>query len=251
MACWPVLVWSSLARPSRERQGYSSRVTAVDERLSSQDLWRIGLFPLPNVVLFPGQLLSLHVFEPRYRRLVADAIENDLMLAIPRLRPGHDAEYYGAPPVFETCGVGKIAEHRRLPDGRYNIVVQGVRRVRLVEELRSQPYRMARAEPMPDLDAGSAVVAEAMRTELSKVVRRMLPHLSGPARNLEQRLRAAADMGGAADLVAGALVEDPDERQGLLEERDPVSRTSWLIAHLHGVASRLAQSASGIAEPLN
>jgi len=225
-------------------------VTAPNDPLGGTDLWRIGLFPLPNVVLFPAQLLTLHVFEPRYRRLVSDAIENDLMLAVPRLRPGHDAEYYGAPPVFETCGVGKISEHRRLPDGRYNIVVQGSSRVRIVEELRSQPYRMARAEPVLDLEPPT-LMAEAMRSELSKLIRRMLPHLSGPAKNLEARLRSAGDAGSAADIVAGTLVEDPDARQALLEELDPCGRMGWLIAHLHGLVSRLSRTASGSPERMN
>jgi Lon protease-like protein len=220
-------------------------VSVANARVEGSDLWRIGLFPLPNVVLFPAMLLTLHVFEPRYRRLVADAIENDLMLAVPRLRPGHDAEYYGAPPVFETCGVGRIAEHTRLPDGRYNIVVRGLSRVRLVEELRSQPYRMARAEPVLDREPETALMADAMRSELSKLVRRLLPHLSGPAKNLEARLRGAETPGAAADIVAGTLVEDPDARQTLLEELDPCGRMSWLIAHLHGLASRLSRNASG------
>src|SRR5688572_11444970 len=127
-------------------------MTVSNTGITSRDLTRVGLFPLPNVVLFPAQSLSLHVFEARYRRLIADAIVNDLVLAIPRLQPGHDAEYYGAPPVFQVCGVGRVSEYVRLPDGRYNIVVQGLGRVRLVEELRSQAYRMARAEPLPDIE---------------------------------------------------------------------------------------------------
>lgn len=246
-----LLVWitgqqaGSSLEAKRGSEEYARRVTSTTERLESRDLLRIGLFPLPNVVLFPAQHLSLHVFEPRYRRLVADAIENDLTLAVPRLRPGHDAEYYGAPPVFEICGVGKIIEHRRLPDGRYNVVVKGLGRVRLVEELRSQPYRMARAEPIHDVQSSTPIVLEAMRGELAKLVHRIMPHLAGPARELEARLRAAEDAGGASDIVAGTIVENPDERQALLEERDPCGRMSWLIAHLHGLAARLSESGSG------
>lgn len=204
--------------------------------LAKLDLSRVGLFPLPNVVLFPSQLLALHVFEPRYRRLIRDVIALHLPLAVPRLEPGFDAAYYGAPPVHEICGVGEIREYTELPDGCYNIVVRGLGRVRLVEELRSHPYRVARAE-IPLQAPADARVSEALRAELVKQVRRVAPHLPSPAQNLEARL--STDIGACADIVAGVLIEEPDQRQQLLEELDPCRRASWLIAHLHGQARDL------------
>jgi uncharacterized protein len=194
------------------------------------------LFPLPNVVLFPAQLLTLHVFEPRYRRLIRDVIARQLTLALPRLKPGFDAAYFGAPPVFELCGVGEISEYSELPDGCFNIVVRGLGRVRLLEELRSQPYRVARAELPVELPADPAM-AKALRNELAKQVRRVARHLPGPTQQLEAI--SSADLGASADLVAGALIEDPDLRQQLLEELDPCRRSSWLIAHLHARALEL------------
>lgn len=209
----------------------------VHTGLDQLDLSRVGLFPLPNVVLFPSQLLALHVFEPRYRRLIRDVINQGLPLAIPRLKPGFDASYYGAPPVFELSGVGELREYAELPDGCYNIVVHGLGRVRLLEELRSQPYRVARMEAAlaPSVDA---LVADTLRTELIKQLRRLAAHLPAPAQGLETRL--SQDLGTSADIVAGALIEDPDLRQQLLEELDPRRRCSWLIAHLHGQAHDLA-----------
>lgn len=215
-------------------------MNVTQARLGQHDLSRIGLFPLPNVVLFPAQSLSLHVFEPRYRRLVSDVIEHRSLLAIPRLEPGFDAEYYGAPPVFQICGVGEISEFTSLPDGRFNIVVQGVARVRLLEELRSEPYRVARAETAFDIEPPGKVVADSLRTELLRLLRRAAPHLLGPARELESRVRAATNAAESADIVAGTLVEDPDERQALLEELDPCRRLTWLLAHVHGLGVRLA-----------
>jgi uncharacterized protein len=214
-------------------------VTDGKPRLEPHDSTRVGLFPLPNVVLFPAQLLSLHVFEPRYRKLVSDVIEHGSKLAVPRLRPGHDAEYYGAPPVFETCGVGHVTEYARLPDGRFNIVVLGLGRVRILEELRSEPYRVARVRAVSDHAQTTPMVAETLRTELLKLVRRTAPHLSGPAKELETRLRSATDAGECADILAGMLIDDPDERQSLLEELDPTRRLSSLIAHVHRLSSKL------------
>jgi len=212
---------------------YIRGVDSSHVSLANLDLSRVGLFPLPNVVLFPGQLLALHVFEPRYRRLIRDVISQQLPLAVPRLEPGFYSAYYGAPPVHEICGVGEIREYTELPDGCYNIVVRGLGRVRLVEELRSHPYRMARAE-IPSQAPADARVSEALRAELVKQLRRVAPVLPSPAQHLEARL--SADIGACADIVAGTLIDEPDQRQQLLEELDPCRRASWLIAHLHGQA---------------
>jgi Lon protease-like protein len=211
-------------------------VDGANAGLGNLDLSRVGLFPLPNVVLFPAQLLALHVFEPRYRRLIRDVIARQLTLALPRLKPGFDASYYGAPPVFELCGVGEISEYSELPDGCFNIVVRGLGRVRLLEELRSQPYRVARAEVPLELPA-EAGVAKVLRSELAKQVRRVARHLPGPAQQLSAL--SDTDLGASADIVAGALIEDPHLRQQLLEELDPCRRSSWLIAHLHARALEL------------
>ena len=219
--------------------------------LAPQDISKVGLFPLPNVVLFPAQLLSLHVFEPRYRKLVSDVIEQGSKLAVPRLEPGYDSDYYGAPPVFEVCGVGQITEYARLPDGRFNIVVLGLGRVRILEELRSEPYRVARVCALHDRRSRAPMVAETLRTELLKLVRRTAPHLSGPAKDLEARLRNATDAGECADILAGTLMEDPDERQALLEELDPTQRLTTLIAHVHQLGTKLPGMEAAAPQRLN
>jgi hypothetical protein len=216
---------------------YIRGVNSSHVSLAQLDLSRVGLFPLPNVVLFPAQLLALHVFEPRYRRLIRDVITQQLPLAVPRLEPGFAAAYHGSPPVHEICGVGEIREYTELPDGCYNVVLRGLGRVRLVEELRSHPYRVARAE-IPLQRPADAAVSEALRAELVKQLRRLAPHLPSPVQNLEARL--STDIGACADIVAGALIEEPDQRQQLLEELDPCRRASWLIAHLHGQARDLS-----------
>jgi Lon protease-like protein len=226
-------------------------VTDPNLGLEPHEISKVGLFPLPNVVLFPAQLLSLHVFEPRYRKLVSDVIEQEARLAVPRLEPGYDSDYYGAPPVFEVCGVGRVTEYARLPDGRFNIVVLGLGRVRILEELRSEPYRVARVQALKDRRPQARTVAETLRAELLKLVRRTAPHLSGPAKDLETRLRNASDAGECADILAGTLIEDPDERQSLLEELDPTQRLTTLIAHVHQLASRLPGMEAATPQRLN
>src|SRR5262245_9298132 len=137
--------------------------------------------------------------------------------------------------------MGEIREYSVLPDGCFNIVVRGLGRVRLLEELRSQPYRVARVE-VPAQVAADAVTGEALRTELIRQVRRVAPHLPGAAQTLESRLDT--DIASCADIVAGALVEDADLRQQLLEELDPCRRASSLIAQLHAQALELTGAPS-------
>ncbi|HEV8395427.1 MAG TPA: LON peptidase substrate-binding domain-containing protein, partial [Vicinamibacterales bacterium] len=94
----------------------------------------IPIFPLPNVVLFPNVFLPLHIFEPRYREMVADALASDRMIGMVLLRPGWERDYEGRPPVYPIGCSGVMTHAERLPDGRYNIVLRGVERFRLLEE---------------------------------------------------------------------------------------------------------------------
>src|SRR3954465_3453326 len=91
----------------------------------------LPLFPLPNVVLFPNVFLPLHIFEPRYREMVADALASDRMIGMVLLRPGWDRDYEGRPPLYAVGCSGVLTHNERLPDGRYNIVLRGIERFRI------------------------------------------------------------------------------------------------------------------------
>jgi uncharacterized protein len=133
----------------------------------------IPLFPLPDVVLFPRMPLPLHVFEPRYRKMVADALAGHRTIGMTLLRPGWEADYYGRPPVYHVGCAGLVDESQQLEGGRYNIVLKGIARFRLVEERGGEPYRLASVEYHGDI-MGDPVVLEACR-------RRLLAALSGLA----------------------------------------------------------------------
>ena len=103
-------------------------------------LGRLKVFPLPKAVLLPGSGLPLHVFEPRYRALVEEALESDRVMAVARLAPGWESAYEGRPRLMPVAGAGVIEEHEKLPDGRFNILVRGVARVRIRgEHARASP----------------------------------------------------------------------------------------------------------------
>jgi len=90
---------------------------------------RIPLFPLPDVVLFPHVSLPLHIFEPRYRKMVADALAGERTIGMILLRPGWEADYYGRPPVFESGCAGRIETCQELEGGKYNIVLRALSRL--------------------------------------------------------------------------------------------------------------------------
>src|ERR1700750_3017794 len=103
---------------------------------------RIPLFPLPDVVLLPGTLLPLHVFEPRYRSMVSDALAGERTIGMTMLAPGADAGE-AAPPVHRVATAGEIVESEALPDGRFNILLEGRFRFRVIDEAPPRPYRVA------------------------------------------------------------------------------------------------------------
>src|ERR687888_1571851 len=111
----------------------------------------IPIFPLPNAVLFPNVYLPLHIFEARYRAMVADALKGDRIIGMVLLQPGYEADYEGRPPVYPTGCAGLVTHSEPLPDGRYNIVLRGIEKFRITAEDHSKPYRLANIDPLPEL----------------------------------------------------------------------------------------------------
>ncbi len=103
---------------------------------------RLPIFPLTGAVLFPGMQLPLHIFEPRYRAMVGDALIRDRLIAM--IQPQRSVE--GAP-LFEVGCVGRIGEIQAMDDGRYNLILEGTTRFRLLRELDvTTAYRQVEAE---------------------------------------------------------------------------------------------------------
>jgi len=185
----------------------------------------IPLFPLPNVVLFPNVFLPLHIFEPRYRAMLGDALAGDRIIGMTLLMPGYEADYEGRPAVYPVGCAGVITHSERLPDGRSNVVLRGIEKFRIIEENASKEYRLARVEPL----------AEAT-SDADKVRLKQRRH------RLEALLAAAIERGGAdprfppqipdEDLV-NALSQylglDPVEQQALLVRDGILARCDGLI----------------------
>ena len=130
----------------------------------------IPLFPLPDIVLFPRVSLPLHIFEPRYRKMVADAMDGHRTIGMILLRPGWEKDYHGRPPVFASGCAGRIETCEALPDGKYNIVLRGLSRFRVVDEHAGEPYRLATVEPLPEtVEEGTAHLEDARRRVLAAI----------------------------------------------------------------------------------
>ena len=111
----------------------------------------IPLFPLPNVVLFPNVFLPLHIFEPRYLEMIADALKGDRIIGMALLRPGYEANYEGRPPVYEVGCAGVITHSQPRADGRYDIVLRGLQKFRITSEDNGRPYRIGEVQALSEV----------------------------------------------------------------------------------------------------
>jgi Lon protease-like protein len=193
----------------------------------------VRLFPLPNLVLFPSVMQPLHIFEPRYRRLTADALAGDRLLSLVLLRPGWEGDYEGRPALYEVCCVGKIIADQRLPDGRYNLLVRGLSRARIVEELPAAlPYRSARVDLLPDVSVARPGRERALRRQLVGRAPSWFPAEGAIREQLVKLLDSDLPLGALCDIVAFALPLAVEAKQELLGEPDVGRRARRLLRHL-------------------
>jgi Lon protease-like protein len=186
----------------------------------------LPLFPLPTVVLFPSVFLPLHIFEPRYREMVTDALSTDRLIGMVLLRPGWERDYEGRPRVYPIGCSGVITHADRLPDGRYNIVLRGVERFRIVEEDDSRSYRRAIVEPLPEGEPAPRDRAE-IRTCRAKLESMLTPAVEKAG--ADPKMPAAMSDEDLINALAQYLDLEPLEKQALLERPSLRSRAASLV----------------------
>ncbi|HJL00476.1 MAG TPA: LON peptidase substrate-binding domain-containing protein [Polyangiaceae bacterium LLY-WYZ-15_(1-7)] len=205
--------------------------------LAPEELARLPVFPLPRVVFFPGTLLPLHLFEPRYRAMIEDCLEKGpKALAIALLKPGYETDYDGKPAIHAIAGAGRILAHEKNADGTHDIVLQGMTRVSLEELEVDTPYRVAKATPLEDqggeVPRSEVTTLLACATQVAQVVRQQHPEFALGVSVQDPPHRVA-------DTVADRFVAEPARRQAILEALDVRERLSLvtdsvgeLLAHL-------------------
>jgi uncharacterized protein len=194
----------------------------------------IPIFPLEDVMLFPDMSVPLHIYEPRYKAMIADALKGNRIIGMVLLRPGYEKDYERSPSVFQIGCAGVINEVEQLPNGEYNIVLGALTRYRITREEPSRPYRIAHVTPIDD------VVADADR-----------PTLRARRQRLEALIKESGGRTGVAavppNLSDERLVNgisqlahiDELDRERLLEAPNPLARADVLIAVLEkSVAER-------------
>ncbi len=200
----------------------------------------VRLFPLPNLVLFPHVVQALHIFEPRYRELLEDALAGDQLISLALLQPGWESEYEGRPQIYPVTCVGRVVAHARLEDGRYNILLHGLRRATVVREFPPEhAFRMAEVAIMDDVyPAGGAVQRSQIQRDLLHTFQRLVPDSPAAQDQFEQLLSQQLPLGVLTDVVAYTLPLELDFKRQLLSEWNVDNRAEQLLARLRVLADQ-------------
>jgi len=186
----------------------------------------LPIFPLPSIVLFPGVFLPLHIFEPRYREMVSDALDTDRLIGMTLLRPGWEGDYEGRPPVFDIGCSAVITHFERLDDGHFNIILRGLDRFRILGEENSHAYRRVSSEtlPEPPLTHDDRVNLGTLRARIEG----LLPS-ADPEANIDPRMLQALNDADLINTLSQFLNFDTLEKQALLETPSSASRARSVI----------------------
>jgi Lon protease-like protein len=187
----------------------------------------LPIFPLPTVVLFPNVFLPLHIFEPRYRQMVADALTGDRIVGMVLLRPGYESEYEGAPPIYPVGCSGLITHAEKLDDGRYNLVLRGIEKFSINSEeapAEGRLYRSAMISPLDDIVRADE--RDALRRERRRLQELLTPLFTG---GLEARLPEAMPDEDLVNALAQYLEFEPMEKLALLERHGPLARCRSMV----------------------
>jgi len=180
----------------------------------------VPVFPLPGAFLFPGQLMPLHIFEPRYRAMIEDSLDRSGRLVIGTVVEAHRAELPLRPPIHPIAGVGEIARHEKLADGRFLVWLVGLGRVRIEETETEHAYRLVRVQPLAEVDASTAEVEE-LRPRVIDAIR---------ARTGSEFEVGEASLGALADMLVQCLTLPEAVLLDLHGELDVAERARKVLA---------------------
>jgi len=191
------------------------------------------LFPLPNLVFFPQAMQPLHIFEPRYRQMTAEALAGDRLIAMVLLKPGWEAQYAGTPDLHSVGCLGKIVANQALPDGCFNILLQGLSRIHIDHEIPNcKLYRKARVELVAEVPIPESRIEKRLRKHLMRKVPEWFSSQTAVLTQFRKLLRSRLPLGPLCDILSFALPLDIEFKQELLAESEVQTRIERLIEHL-------------------
>jgi Lon protease-like protein len=225
----------------RGAEGVRPKLSTLDSTME------IPIFPLPNVVFFPRTLLPLHIFELRYRQMLADCLSGGRRLAVVLLRAGWEAGYYGRPAVYAVAGVGEIVASERLPDGHSNILLKGLGRIIIESEVPSpKPYRIALASWLDEIyPAGGEDALEPHVERLRHMCGQLLSTLPKPVPGLVELLTDRNPPSAFVDRVSSLVVNEVEARQRLLELADVQQRLAEVMSLVGRMLRRMERGIPG------
>lgn len=192
------------------------------------------LFPLPDLIMFPHVMQPLHIFEPRYRDLLNEALDSDGLIAMCMFAPGWESDYEGSPPLLPQACLGRVVTHQRTDKGEYNILLLGMRRIRIERELPShRSFRKAEVTLLDDFcKTGNDNQRGELQAELTKQFQDFLPQGKSMDGVLQEILATEIPLGVLTDLVSFALPMELQQKRDLLGECDIDKRATMLLSAL-------------------
>ncbi|MBN2579243.1 MAG: LON peptidase substrate-binding domain-containing protein [Pirellulales bacterium] len=194
----------------------------------------VRVFPLPNLVLFPHVMQPLHIFEPRYRAMLEDALAGDRLITMALLAPGWERDYEGRPLWYPAACLGCVTTSCRLADGTYNLLLLGLKRVKLLGELAPRSaFREAKVEICEDVyPLQESPCHAALQRRLREALLQIVPSLPEVGEQLDQLLDGDVPLGLLTD-VLGYMVDIPLERKhALLAETNVYRRAEMLLEQI-------------------
>ena len=187
----------------------------------------LPIFPLPTVVLFPNVFLPLHIFEPRYRQMVADALAGDRIIGMVLLQPGYEDDYDGAPPIYATGCSGLITHAEQMDDGRYNLILRGLEKFAIDNEELPAVGRLYRSAVITPIDETMrAGDRDELRQQRHRLQNLLTPLFNG---GFDRRLPEAMPDENLVNALAQYLEFEPLEKLALLERQGPLQRCRSMV----------------------
>ncbi len=210
----------------------------------------VPIFPLPVVVLFPHGRAPLHIFELRYRQMIEDVLSGKGVLGMVALSDGNFRGTEIDPAVYSIGCLGRVSHHQRLPDGRFNLVVDADQRFRILDEVEQsgkQLYRTAHVSCLtePIIGSSEGVELSQQRAEIMHLLETLIGLSSSEKPRLDTGLLEEKDDSSFVNNVCQAITLPTPEKQGLLEAENVLDRATRLLVHLRFYQASVRSGGTG------
>ncbi|MBN2325779.1 MAG: LON peptidase substrate-binding domain-containing protein [Candidatus Omnitrophica bacterium] len=200
---------------------------------------RLPIFPLPKVVHFPNTMLPLHIFEKRYQRMLSDALEGERLIGMAVLKPGWEQNYAGNPEIYPMACLGTILKHEPMHDGRSNILLLGLKRVRIKEIIKPLPYRTASVEILEDTaDNMTKEERIKIKKDLLETYSEMVIEYADSKQQFPTLSNAGFNLAELTDALSASLGLPIPVQIRLLEESDVLKRSAILKQKMEALLKR-------------